>query len=135
MSLAALAASLEKSIGPNDEEQEVKTWLDTGYPLLNKIISGDYDKGVPGGRIVEMFGPPASGKTLIATQLMLSAQKAGGVAGLCDHEYTYQMPFAKKLGLKERYSLINLHKHSAQNATAPPPPSTTLLNYTIIQCT
>lgn len=103
MSLAALASSLEKAIGPNDEEQEVKTWLDTGYPLLNKIVSGDYDKGIPGGRIVEMFGPPSSGKTLIATQLMLSAQKAGGVAGFCDHEYTYQMPFAKRLGLKDEF--------------------------------
>lgn len=99
----ALAKSLLAAIGPNDEEQEVKTWLDTGYPLLNKIVSGDYDKGIPGGRIIEMFGPPSSGKTLIATQLMIAAQKAGGVAGFCDHEYTYQMPFAKKLGLSDEF--------------------------------
>jgi recombination protein RecA len=101
MSSSALAKALLDAIGPNDEGQEVKHWLDTGYPLLNKIISGDYDKGIPCGRIIEMFGPPSSGKTLIATQLMIATQKAGGFAGFCDHEYTYQMPFAKKLGLSD----------------------------------
>ena len=97
------AKAMLAAIGGNDEEQEVKTWLDTGYPPLNKIISGDYFKGVPGGRIVEMFGPPSSGKTLISTLIMIAAQKAGGVAGFCDHEYTYQMPFAKKLGLSDEF--------------------------------
>jgi recombination protein RecA len=101
MSSSALAKALLDAIGPNDEGQEVKHWLDTGYPLLNKIVSGDYDKGIPCGRIIEMFGPPSSGKTLIATQLMIAAQKAGGFAGFCDHEYTYQMPFAKRLGLSD----------------------------------
>lgn len=103
MSMAELAKSLESAIGLNDEEQEVKHWLDTGYPLLNKIISGDYDKGIPGGRIIEMFGPPSSGKTLIATLIMQAAQKAGGIAGFSDHEYSYQLPFAKRLGLSDTF--------------------------------
>lgn len=103
MSMAELADALTKAIGPNDPEQEVKNWLDTGYPLLNKIISGDYDKGLPCGRIIEMYGPPSAGKTLIATLLMIAAQKAGGVAGFNDHEYTYQLPFAKKLGLVDTF--------------------------------
>ncbi len=103
MSIEALAKALEGAIGTNDEAQEVKHWLDTGYPLLNKIISGDYDKGVPGGRIIEMFGPPSSGKTLIATLIMQAAQKAGGVAGFNDHEYSYQLPFAKRLGLDDTF--------------------------------
>lgn len=103
MGIADLAAALGKAIGENDPEQEVKNWLDTGYPLLNHIISGDYDKGVPGGRIIEMFGPPSSGKTLIATQIMQAAQKAGGVAGFNDHEYSYMLPFAKRLGLDDTF--------------------------------
>lgn len=98
-----LAATLGKAIGENDPEQEVKHWLDTGYQPLNKIISGDWDKGVPGGRIIEMFGPPSSGKTLIATLIMQAAQKAGGVAGFSDHEYSYQLPFAKRLGLTDEF--------------------------------
>lgn len=103
MSMAALAKALEGAIGGNDPEQEVQHWLDTGYPLLNKIISGDYDKGVPGGRIIEMFGPPSSGKTLIATLIMMAAQRAGGVAGFSDHEYSFQLPFAKRLGLDDTF--------------------------------
>jgi recombination protein RecA len=98
-----LASVLDKAIGENDEEQEVKHWLDTGYPPLNKIISGDWDKGIPCGRIIEMFGPPSSGKTLIATQIMQAAQKAGGIAGFNDHEYSYQLPFAKRLGLSDKF--------------------------------
>lgn len=96
---AAASKLLEAAIGASDEAQEVKHWFDTGYQPLNKIISGHWDKGLPGGRIVEMFGPPSCGKTLIATLSMIAAQRAGGVAGFCDHEYTYQMPFAQKLGL------------------------------------
>lgn len=103
MSMEALAKSLSAAIGENAEESEVKHWIDTGYPLLNKIISGDYDKGLPGGRIVEMFGPPSSGKTLISTLAMKAAQDAGGVAGFSDHEYAYQLPLAKRLGLDDTF--------------------------------
>lgn len=101
--LASLSKSLSSAIGENDAEQEVKHWIDTGYPLLNHIISGDYDKGLPGGRIIEMFGPPSSGKTLIATLAMKAAQDAGGVAGFSDHEYAYQLPFAQRLGLNSAF--------------------------------
>lgn len=103
MSMEALAKSLSAAIGDNAEESEVKHWIDTGYPLLNKIISGDYDKGLPGGRIIEMFGPPSSGKTLISTLAMKAAQDAGGVAGFSDHEYAYQLPLAKRLGLDDTF--------------------------------
>lgn len=101
-SAAAFAKELEAVIGGNDPAQEVKTWLDTGYQPLNKIISGDWDKGVPGGRIIEIYGPPSSGKTLISTMLMKAAQDAGGIAGFSDHEYTFQMPFAERLGLRNQ---------------------------------
>lgn len=99
MSVAGLASALEKAIGSNEEVQEVTNWLDSGYPPLNKIISGSYDGGLPYGRIVEMFGPPSSGKTALATQFMIAAQKAGGVAIFMDHENSFDVSLAVDMGL------------------------------------
>lgn len=96
-----LAKSLESAIGNNDKAQEVTNWLDTGYPPFNKILGGDGLKtGVPFGRIIEMFGPSSSGKTAIATLLMIEAQRMGGVAMFMDHENTFDVGMATAMGLK-----------------------------------
>lgn len=87
------------TIGENDVQQGVAHWLDTGYPPLNKAISGEYGKGMPTGCIIEMFGPPSSGKTAIATAVMAAAQRAGGVAMFQDHENSFDLTLAKGLGL------------------------------------
>ena len=47
------AKALRKAIGENVENQEVKYYIDTGFPPLNKIISGKYDGGIPGARVGE----------------------------------------------------------------------------------
>lgn len=78
---------------------EVTHFLDTGFPPLNKVISGSYDKGMPCGRLVEMFGPPSCGKTAIATSVMISAQRAGGFAMFFDHERSFDVNLARHLGL------------------------------------
>ncbi|QPG08011.1 hypothetical protein IUJ34_27250 (plasmid) [Klebsiella pneumoniae subsp. pneumoniae] len=54
---------VKRKIGSNDEIQKVSHWIDSGFPPLNKAISGRYDGGFPSGRIVEIFGPPSAGKT------------------------------------------------------------------------
>lgn len=101
--MKALAAALEKSIGANSDKQQVKNFLNTGYPPLNKIISGRYDGGIPCGRITEMYGPSSSGKTAIATKLMISAQQAGGVAMFCDHERSFAVDMAVKWGMSDKF--------------------------------
>lgn len=78
---------------------EVTHFLDTGFPPLNKAISGDYGKGMPCGRIVEMFGPPSCGKTAIATKAMISAQQHNGFAMFFDHERSFDVNLAAHLGL------------------------------------
>lgn len=90
---------MEKSIGANDAPTKVKTWLNTGHPLLNDAISGSYHGGLPLGRMVEMFGPPSCGKTAIATQAMICAQKMGGVAMFMDHENSFDVGMAESMGL------------------------------------
>tara|TARA_B100002049_G_scaffold236889_1_gene225059 strand:+ start:1072 stop:2094 length:1023 start_codon:yes stop_codon:yes gene_type:complete len=100
MSVKDLAAELEAAIGINDPRQEVRMFLSTGYPKLDYEISGHYHGGgFPLGRIVEMFGPPSSGKTAIATCAMATAQRNGGVAAFFDHERSFDVGQGVALGL------------------------------------
>ena len=55
--------------------------------------------GVPRGRIVEIFGPEASGKTTVALHIVAEAQKAGGDAAFIDAEHALDPIYAKKLGV------------------------------------
>jgi len=55
--------------------------------------------GVPRGRVVEIFGPEASGKTTLALNLIAEAQKLGGVAAFVDAEHALAPTYAKKLGV------------------------------------
>ena len=54
---------------------------------------------MPEGRIAEVYGPPASGKTLLATLMMIQAQRAGGMAIFVDHEHAFNKAFAASFGL------------------------------------
>ena len=55
--------------------------------------------GVPRGRIVEIFGPEASGKTTLVQHIIAEAQKAGGVAALIDAEHAFDPLYAQKTGV------------------------------------
>lgn len=103
MGLEDLARKLRKSIGDNSEEQMVTKWISTGYAPLNKIISGKSDGGIPFGRLVEIYGPSSSGKTAIATQMMVNAQKMGGIAVFLDVERSFSIDMAKNFGLDDTY--------------------------------
>ncbi len=55
--------------------------------------------GVPRGRIVEIFGPESSGKSTLATHIVASAQKNGGVAAYIDAEHALDPAYAAKIGV------------------------------------
>ncbi|MGI6777749.1 MAG: recombinase RecA [Acetivibrionales bacterium] len=55
--------------------------------------------GVPRGRIVEIYGPEASGKTTVALHVIAEAQKNGGEAAFIDAEHALDPVYAKKLGV------------------------------------
>ncbi|MEE9456161.1 MAG: DNA recombination/repair protein RecA, partial [bacterium] len=55
--------------------------------------------GIPRGRIVEIFGPEASGKTTLALHLIAEVQKLGGTAALVDLEYAFPLEYARTLGV------------------------------------
>ena len=55
--------------------------------------------GVPRGRIVEIYGPEASGKTTLALHVVASAQKNGGDAAYIDVEHALEPAYARALGV------------------------------------
>lgn len=96
---ASLAKSLEKAVGGNHDPSTVTQFVNTGFAPLNAAVSGKYDGGLPVGRIIEIFGPESSGKTAIATNCMINAQRAGGMAIFHDHERSFSDKLGAKLGL------------------------------------
>lgn len=55
--------------------------------------------GVPRGRVVEIFGPEASGKTTLTLHIMAEAQKKGGTVAFIDAEHVLDPHYARKVGL------------------------------------
>ena len=63
--------------------------------------------GVPRGRIVEIFGHEASGKTTLALHIIAEAQKQGGVAAFVDVEHALDPMYAKQIGVNMENVLIS----------------------------
>lgn len=55
--------------------------------------------GIPRGRVIELFGPEAAGKTMLALHIVSEAQRMGGVAAFVDAEHALDVQFARKLGV------------------------------------
>ncbi len=55
--------------------------------------------GVPRGRIVEIYGPESSGKSTLATHIVASAQKMGGIAAYIDAEHALDPAYAARIGV------------------------------------
>lgn len=64
-------------------------------------------QGVPRGRITEIYGPEASGKTTMALQVIAEAQKNGGYAAFIDAEHAFDPRYAKALGIKVDELLVS----------------------------
>jgi len=63
--------------------------------------------GFPRGRVIEIYGPEASGKTTLALHVVANAQQAGGVAAFIDAEHALDAGYAKKLGVDVENILIS----------------------------
>ena len=63
--------------------------------------------GLPRGRIVEIYGPEASGKTTMTLQAIAQCQKAGGTAAFVDAEHALDPVYARKLGVDVDELLIS----------------------------
>ena len=86
--------------------------ISTGSLSLDMALGG---KGIPRGRIIEVFGPESSGKTTLALHIGAEAQKSGGIAAIIDAEHAFDPSWAKKLGV-ELDSLLVSQPSSGEEA-------------------
>lgn len=63
--------------------------------------------GVPRGRIIEIYGPEASGKTTLSQHIVAEIQKMGGIAAFVDAEHALDPDYARKIGVKVDELLIS----------------------------
>lgn len=78
--------------------------IKTGSVLLNMALGVG---GIPRGRVVEIYGPEASGKTTIALHIIAEAQKKGGIAAFIDAEHALDPIYAGKIGVQVDKLLIS----------------------------
>lgn len=74
-------------------------WLSTGNYALNRALSGDFEKGIPLGKITLFAGPSGSGKSFIASNLALQAQLAGYHVLYLDSEHAIDVDYLSKIGV------------------------------------
>jgi len=78
--------------------------IPTGSLSLDIALGG---KGIPRGRIIEIFGPESSGKTTLALHVVAQAQKLGGIAAFIDAEHAFDPGWGKKLGVQLETLLVS----------------------------
>ncbi len=88
-----------KNAGLLSEQITDMGFVSTGSYALNRVISGDYTKGIPIGMITQFMGEASTAKTVFATHILKDAQAKGYYSMLVDSENAYNPEFAESLGL------------------------------------
>jgi recombination protein RecA len=108
--LKNVLAQIEKDIGKGaimrlgeNFHQDVPG-ISTGALSLDIALGG---KGLPRGRVVEIYGQESSGKTTVALHAVANAQKAGGVAAFIDAEHALDPGWAKRIGVDLESLLVS----------------------------
>ena len=70
--------------------------------------------GIPRGRVCEIFGPEASGKTTLTLHIIAECQKLGGTCAFIDAEHALDVPYAKRLGVNTDELLISQPDYGEQ---------------------
>lgn len=70
--------------------------IPTGSLSLDLALGG----GIPKGRIIEIYGPEASGKTTVTLHVVAEVQKRGGIAAFVDAEHALDPEYAARIGVK-----------------------------------
>jgi len=109
--------ALEMAIGQIEKQHGKGTIMKLGDEATKDVpsistgsIMVDYALGVggiPRGRVTEIYGPEASGKTTLALHVIAEAQKAGGYAAFIDAEHAFDPRYAKNLGINTDELLVS----------------------------
>ena len=96
-----LSEQMERRKPPQKELEHTSSIVSTGSTLLDLAISGGAYKtgGLPGGILVEIFGPSSTGKTVLLSEIAGGIQRRGGQVQFCDPEGRLNKQFALLFGL------------------------------------
>ncbi len=104
-------SSIEKQFGkgsiwkmdksPRDMDTKIHS---TGCPSLDVALGAG---GLPAGRIIEIYGPEASGKTTLVLEVIAQIQASGGMAAFVDAEHALDLTYAKSLGVDPASLLVS----------------------------
>lgn len=78
--------------------------IPTGSLALDIALGG---RGVPRGRVIELYGPESSGKTTLALHIIAQAQKLGGIAAFIDAEHALDPSWCRRLGVNIENLLVS----------------------------
>ena len=115
--LEATFAQIDKHFGKGSvmllgqvSSMECET-ISTGSIIIDNAIGIG---GIPRGRIIEIYGPEASGKTTLALQAIAQAQKTGGICAFVDAEHALDPVYASKLGININELVISQPDYGEQ---------------------
>ncbi len=82
-----------------EDPSTITDWISTGCDILDLAISNRPHAGIPVGRITEITGLEASGKSLLSAHLLAETQKKGGLAVFIDTEQSVSHDFLSAIGV------------------------------------
>ncbi|NCQ16592.1 recombinase RecA [Candidatus Falkowbacteria bacterium] len=113
----------EKMLAAQSAVEQIKTRFGDGAIMkFGETVKADVDavptgclsldialgiNGVPRGRVIEIFGPEASGKTTLAQHVISEVQKLGGIAAFIDAEHALDPEYASRIGINIKELLIS----------------------------
>ncbi|MEM6460017.1 MAG: recombinase RecA, partial [Planctomycetota bacterium] len=108
--LSQALTQIERSFGKgsimrlDDDPANLPEGISTGSISLDLALGG---RGIPRGRIVEVYGPESSGKTTLTLHTIAQAQQQGGVAAFIDAEHALDPSWARRLGVNLEELLVS----------------------------
>ena len=114
----AIAESINKNsdgdvaffLDADDDPSQITDWVSTGNSLVDLIIANRGNAGLPVGRITELTGLEASGKSLMGAHLLAETQRRGGLAVFIDTEASVSREFLTAIGVDiPKMMYITLH--------------------------
>ncbi len=98
--LTKFRKTVTKSLGIVDGYHDPKTWIDTGNYALNMMISGDFFKGVPLGKVTVFAGESGSGKSYVVSGNLVKYAQANDILPIImDSEFALDEQWLKDLGV------------------------------------
>jgi recombination protein RecA len=98
----------------NAKPKKLSEGISWGCPSFNLICTGNPFIGLIPGRIYEVFGPNASGKTTLGYTAIAECQAVGGVAAFVDAEHSLDPRYARKIGVQLHNLLLTQPDYGEQ---------------------